>query len=111
MPSAALRIVESVDSRVNCRAGADVDDQEWRLTRSGRAEELPQQSAPRPLPPLVLSGAGGRCTFVTGHLYPVERGLVVRTRTEKVDKIRRLIIKGAKLAALIARPETSHKAP
>ena len=34
----------------------------------------------------------GRTNHVVSCLYPVEKGLVVRTRTEKVDKIRRVII-------------------
>lgn len=34
----------------------------------------------------------GRTNYVVSCLYPVEKGLVVRTRSEKVDKIRRVII-------------------
>jgi NADH dehydrogenase/NADH:ubiquinone oxidoreductase subunit G len=34
----------------------------------------------------------GRTNYVVSCLYPVEQGLVVRTRSEKVDKIRRVII-------------------
>lgn len=34
----------------------------------------------------------GRKNHVVSCLYPVEPGLVVRTRTEKIDKIRRVII-------------------
>jgi NADH dehydrogenase/NADH:ubiquinone oxidoreductase subunit G len=34
----------------------------------------------------------GRTNYVVSCLYPVEPGLVVRTRSEKVDKIRRVII-------------------
>jgi NADH dehydrogenase/NADH:ubiquinone oxidoreductase subunit G len=34
----------------------------------------------------------GRTSYVVSCLYPVEKGLVVRTRSEKVDKIRRVII-------------------
>lgn len=34
----------------------------------------------------------GRTNYVVSCLYPVETGLVVRTRSEKVDKIRRVII-------------------
>ena len=34
----------------------------------------------------------GRTNHVVSCLYPVERGLVVRTRTEKVDKIRRVVV-------------------
>lgn len=34
----------------------------------------------------------GKTSYVVSCLYPVEKGLVVRTRTEKVDKIRRVIV-------------------
>jgi bidirectional [NiFe] hydrogenase diaphorase subunit len=34
----------------------------------------------------------GRTNYVVSCLYPVERGLVVRTRSDKLDKIRRVII-------------------
>lgn len=34
----------------------------------------------------------GRSRLVAACLYPVEKGLVVRTRTEKVDRIRRVIL-------------------
>jgi bidirectional [NiFe] hydrogenase diaphorase subunit len=34
----------------------------------------------------------GRKNYVVSCLYPVAQGLVVRTRTEKVDKIRKLIL-------------------
>lgn len=34
----------------------------------------------------------GRTNYVVSCLYPVEQGLVVRTRSEKVDKIRRVVI-------------------
>lgn len=34
----------------------------------------------------------GRTNYVVSCLFPVEKGLVVRTRSEKVDKIRRVII-------------------
>jgi NADH dehydrogenase/NADH:ubiquinone oxidoreductase subunit G len=34
----------------------------------------------------------GKTNHVVSCLYPVEKGLVVRTRTEKVDKIRRVIV-------------------
>ena len=34
----------------------------------------------------------GKTSYVVSCLYPVEKGLVVRTRSEKVDKIRRVII-------------------
>ncbi|RME22023.1 MAG: (2Fe-2S)-binding protein [Deltaproteobacteria bacterium] len=36
--------------------------------------------------------SGGRKKYVVSCLYPVEPGLVVRTRTEKVDKIRKLVL-------------------
>jgi bidirectional [NiFe] hydrogenase diaphorase subunit len=34
----------------------------------------------------------GRKNYVVSCLYPVERGLVVRTRSEKVDKIRQVVL-------------------
>ena len=34
----------------------------------------------------------GKTSYVVSCLYPVEKGLVVRTRSEKVDNIRRVII-------------------
>lgn len=34
----------------------------------------------------------GRTNLVVGCLYPVEQGLTVRTRSEKVDRIRRVIL-------------------
>ena len=34
----------------------------------------------------------GRTNLVVGCLYPVEQGLVVRTRSEKVDRIRKVIL-------------------
>ncbi len=36
--------------------------------------------------------SGGRTKYVVSCLYPVEQGLVVRTRSEKVDKIRKLVL-------------------
>jgi len=41
---------------------------------------------------MVEAESRGRTNYVVSCLYPVELGLVVRTRSEKVDKIRRLII-------------------
>ncbi|MBE0626035.1 MAG: (2Fe-2S)-binding protein [Burkholderiales bacterium] len=41
---------------------------------------------------LVEVESRGRTNYVVSCLYPVENGLVVRTRSEKVDKVRRLII-------------------
>ena len=36
--------------------------------------------------------ARGRKNFVAACLYPVEKNLIVRTRTEKVDRIRKMIL-------------------
>src|SRR4030042_6272225 len=36
--------------------------------------------------------ARGRTNLVAACLYPVEKNLVVRTRSEKVDKIRKIIL-------------------
>ena len=41
---------------------------------------------------LVEVESRGRTNYVVSCLYPVENGLVVRTRSEKVDKVRRLIV-------------------
>jgi len=41
---------------------------------------------------LVEVESRGRTNFVVSCLYPVEKGLVVRTRSEKVDKVQRLIV-------------------
>jgi len=41
---------------------------------------------------MVEVEARGRTSHVVSCLYPVEKGMVVRTRTEKVDKIRRVIV-------------------
>jgi len=41
---------------------------------------------------LVEVESRGRTNYVVSCLYPVEKGLVVRTRSEKVDKVRRVII-------------------
>lgn len=41
---------------------------------------------------LVEVESRGRTNYVVSCLYPVEQGLVVRTRSEKVDKVRRVII-------------------
>ncbi len=41
---------------------------------------------------MVESESRGKTSYVVSCLYPVENGLVVRTRSAKVDKIRRLII-------------------
>jgi NADH dehydrogenase/NADH:ubiquinone oxidoreductase subunit G len=40
----------------------------------------------------VEAEANGRTTFVAACLYPVEPDLVVRTRSEKVDKIRKVLL-------------------
>ncbi|HSH70090.1 MAG TPA: 2Fe-2S iron-sulfur cluster-binding protein [Deferrisomatales bacterium] len=40
----------------------------------------------------VEAEAGGRTKYVVGCVYPVEQGLVVRTRSEKVDRIRKVIL-------------------
>ena len=41
---------------------------------------------------MVETEARGRKNYVVSCLYPVEKSLVVRTRSEKVDKIRRVIV-------------------
>jgi NADH dehydrogenase/NADH:ubiquinone oxidoreductase subunit G len=41
---------------------------------------------------VVEAEAGGRVGLVASCLYPVEKNLVVRTRSEKVDKTRRMIL-------------------
>ena len=41
---------------------------------------------------MVEVEARGRTSYVVSCLYPAEKGLVVRTRSEKVDKIRRVLI-------------------
>lgn len=41
---------------------------------------------------IVEVEARGRTNLVVACLYPVEKGLVVRTRSEKVDKIRKTIL-------------------
>jgi NADH dehydrogenase/NADH:ubiquinone oxidoreductase subunit G len=41
---------------------------------------------------VVEAEAGGRVSLVASCLYPVEKNLVVRTRSEKVDKTRRMIL-------------------
>lgn len=40
----------------------------------------------------VEADANGRTNFVAACQYPVEKDLVVRTRTEKVDKIRKVLV-------------------
>lgn len=40
----------------------------------------------------VEAESGGRTRLVAACLYPVENNLVVRTRSEKVDRIRRMIL-------------------
>jgi bidirectional [NiFe] hydrogenase diaphorase subunit len=40
----------------------------------------------------VEAEANGRTNFVAACQYPVEKDLVVRTRTEKVDKIRKVLV-------------------
>lgn len=40
----------------------------------------------------VEAESRGRTSLVAACLYPVEKDLIVRTRTEKVDKIRRVIL-------------------
>lgn len=40
----------------------------------------------------VEAESGGRTRLVAACLYPVERDLVVRTRSEKVDRIRKIIL-------------------
>lgn len=41
---------------------------------------------------VVEADAGGRTSLVAACLYPVEKNLVVRTRSEKVDKTRKMIL-------------------
>ena len=41
---------------------------------------------------VVEADAGGRTSLVAACLYPVEKNLVVRTRSEKVDKTRKTIL-------------------
>jgi bidirectional [NiFe] hydrogenase diaphorase subunit len=41
---------------------------------------------------VVEADAGGRTSLVAACLYPVEKNLVVRTRSEKVDKSRKTIL-------------------
>jgi NADH dehydrogenase/NADH:ubiquinone oxidoreductase subunit G len=41
---------------------------------------------------IVEVEARGRKSYVVSCLYPVEPGIVVRTRSEKVDKIRRVLV-------------------
>ena len=41
---------------------------------------------------LVEVESRGRTNYVVACLYPVEMGLIVRTRSDKVDKVRRLIV-------------------
>ncbi|MFZ5651789.1 MAG: 2Fe-2S iron-sulfur cluster-binding protein [Bacillota bacterium] len=41
---------------------------------------------------MVEAETGGRIKLVASCLYPVEKELVVRTRSEKVDRIRKLIL-------------------
>ena len=41
---------------------------------------------------VVEADAGGRTSLVASCLYPVEKNLVVRTRSEKVDKTRKMIL-------------------
>ena len=41
---------------------------------------------------MVEVQARGRTSYVVSCLYPVEQGIVVRTRSEKVDKIRKLLV-------------------
>ena len=40
----------------------------------------------------VEAEAWGRTKYVVGCVYPVEEGLVVRTRSEKIDRIRKVIL-------------------
>lgn len=40
----------------------------------------------------VEADANGRTNFIAACQYPAETGMVVRTRTEKVDKIRKLLV-------------------
>jgi NADH dehydrogenase/NADH:ubiquinone oxidoreductase subunit G len=41
---------------------------------------------------VVEADVGGRTSLVAACLYPVEKNLVVRTRSEKVDKTRKMIL-------------------
>src|ERR1019366_5111857 len=41
---------------------------------------------------IVEVEARGRKSYVVSCLYPVEKDIVVRTRSEKVDKIRKMIV-------------------
>jgi NADH dehydrogenase/NADH:ubiquinone oxidoreductase subunit G len=41
---------------------------------------------------VVEADAGGRTSLVASCLYPVEKNLVVRTRSEKIDKTRKMIL-------------------
>jgi bidirectional [NiFe] hydrogenase diaphorase subunit len=41
---------------------------------------------------VVEADAGGKTSLVASCLYPVEKNLVVRTRSEKVDKTRKMIL-------------------
>jgi len=41
---------------------------------------------------VVEADVGGRTSLVASCLYPVEKNLVVRTRSEKVDKTRKMIL-------------------
>jgi bidirectional [NiFe] hydrogenase diaphorase subunit len=41
---------------------------------------------------VVEADAGGRTSLVAACLYPVEKNLVVRTRSEKVDKSRKMML-------------------
>jgi bidirectional [NiFe] hydrogenase diaphorase subunit len=41
---------------------------------------------------MVEVQARGRTTYVVSCLYPVEKDIVVRTRSEKVDKIRKVLV-------------------
>ena len=41
---------------------------------------------------VVEADAGGRTSLVAACLYPVDKNLVVRTRSEKVDKTRKMIL-------------------
>ncbi|ORJ59277.1 2Fe-2S iron-sulfur cluster-binding protein [Geothermobacter hydrogeniphilus] len=40
----------------------------------------------------VEADAGGRTSFVAACLYPAEKGLVVRTRTEQVNRMRKVLL-------------------
>ena len=41
---------------------------------------------------VVEAGTGGRTKIVVSCIYPVEKDLIVRTRSEKVDRIRKMIL-------------------